>query len=149
LFKKSWQTVIYLKKEATDKLTRIPTREIVTLTNLKKVKKMKYKVSKILTASLALPLMLALNISQSLAATGEDKIDVDREAIDPNSELSILMADGLAEALDNWLKLDGKFPRSLSLEDFGIKSPKQKQESLLVGDDYQSKECRRYGICES
>ncbi len=110
---------------------------------------MKYKVSKILTASLALPLMLALNISQSFAATGEEKMDVGREAMDPNSELSILMADGLVEALDNWLKLDGQFPRALSLEDFGIESPKQKQESLLIGDDYQSKECRRYGICES
>lgn len=110
---------------------------------------MKYKVSTILSLTLALPLMLALNISQSFAATGEEKMDVGQEAIDRNSELSILMADGLVEALDNWLKLDGQFPRSLPLENFGIESPKQKQESLLIGDDYQSKECRRYGICES
>lgn len=149
MIQKSWQTVIYLKKESTEQLTRIPTREIVALTNLKKVKKMKYKVSKILSMTLALPLMLALNISQSFAATGEDKMDAGFEAMDRNSELSILTADGLVEALDNWLKFDEQFPRALPLENFGIESPNQKQESLLIADDYQSKQCRRYGICES
>ena len=127
-----------------DKQTRILTREIVALIKFKKVKKMKYKVSKMLSVTLALPLMLVLNLSQSFAASGEEKIDVGNQAMDGNSELNLIVAEDLVEAAGNWLKLDGQFPRALYLDELGIESP----ERFLISDD-KNTGCRRYGICES
>ncbi len=103
---------------------------------------MKYKVSKM--SFLALPLMLVLNLGQSFPASGEEKIDIGNQAINDNSELSLRVASDLVEAADNWLKLDGQFPRALSLDELGIES----QERLLISDD-KNTGCRRYGICES
>lgn len=107
---------------------------------------MKYRISRILSMALALPLMLVVNISQGVAATtNEDKMDVGNQAIENNPELNLLVAEALVEAVDNWLELDGQFPTILSLEEF----KKESQQRFLIGDDYQSKDCRRYGICES
>jgi len=141
--------MIYLKKESTDKQTRTPTREIVGLIKFEKVEKMKYKISKMLSVTLALPLMLGLNLSPSFAVSGEEKINVGKQAINDNSELSLTVAFDLVKAADNWLKLDGQFPRALSLDELRIES--LKQERFLMGDGggYQSQECRRSGICES
>ncbi len=107
---------------------------------------MKYKVSKILSTTLALPLMLVLNLSQSFPASGEEKIDADNQAINGNSQLNLRVAEAPVEAADNWLKLDGQFPRALSLDELRIESPKQ--ERFLIGND-KNTGCRRYGICES
>ena len=96
--------------------------------------------------TVALPLMLVLNLGQSFAASGEEKIDVDNQAMNRNSELSLIVAENLVEAADNWLKLDGQFPRALSLDELGIEFPKQ--DRLLISDD-KNTGCRRYGICES
>ena len=106
---------------------------------------MKYKVSKTLSATLALPLMLVLNLGQSFAASGEEKVD-GNQAINGKSELNLIVAEGLVEAADNWLKLDEQFPRALSLDELGIESPNQ--ERFLIGNEKDTG-CRRYGICES
>lgn len=107
---------------------------------------MKYKVSTILSMTLALPLMLALNISQSFAATGEEEMDVGNQgAASGNSALSLIAAENLVETVDNWLKLDGQFPRYLSLDELGIES----QEKFLIGNGDDPDNCRRFGICES
>ena len=105
---------------------------------------MKYKLSKMLSMTLALPLMLVLNLSQSFAASGEEKIDVGNQAVSGNSELSLIVAEDRVEAADNWLKFDGQFPRALSLDELGIES----QERFLIGNEKDTG-CRRYGICES
>ena len=106
---------------------------------------MKYKISKMLSLTLALPLMLGLNLSQSFAASGEEKIDVGNQAIDGNSKY-LIVAEDLVEAAGNWLKWDEQFPRALSLDKLGIES--RKQERFLISDD-KNTGCRRYGICES
>lgn len=108
---------------------------------------MKNKVSKMLSATVALPLMLVLNLSQSFAASGEEKINVGNQAIDGNSELSLIVPEDLVEAGDNWLKLDGQFPRALSRVRLGIESPKQ--ERFLIGNGEDPDNCRRFGICGS
>lgn len=108
---------------------------------------MKYRISRILSMALALPFMLVVNISQGIAVTNEDQMDVGNQAIENNSEFKLLVSEALVEAVDNWLELDRQFPTILSLEEFKKESPKQQR--FLIGDDYQSKDCRRYGICES
>ena len=110
---------------------------------------MKNKVSKMLSATVALPLMLVLNLSQSFAASGEEKINVGNQAIDGNSELSLILAEDRVEAADNRLKLDGQFPRALPPDELGIEPPKQERFLIGKGGGYQTQKCRRSNICQS